>query len=285
MTVVIGAKYPWGDLCELPPIRTNISEAIILASDSRISKTLANSSTVPISDLGAKLFPIGNDAASVYAGFSKAGELCLDELRCKLSKQTNPTSALSCQIARETFESVYRHLITSHCLSPEKAPLYILIGTCNKHGHAELISFSYSNGFKPEHITGLKMIAWPNTAKTFKKLMEKSIREKVDEELALRKRYPQIPMADWVPMPIEAGHMSIMIGAILDGIIEKGDDVTIGGPIQCALITHKGVSLPAISSTTDPTNEGPGWTQKTANRSALKTVTGVSNFGLFSLSD
>jgi len=285
MTIAVGAKYPWGDLKRLPPPGSNIPEAVILASDSRISQKLSGH-FVPKSDSGTKLIQLGNDAAAVYAGFSKAGELCLDELRCKLSKQDNPNSARSRKIAQETFQKVYRHQIASMKLRPDDAPLYIILGACNKRGQAELYRFRYNAGFIPESITGLKAIGWENTVSVFNELLQNELQKQVEKELSLRRKYPQVPMASCVPMPVKDAHVAILIAAILNKVIESGSDTTIGGMIQCVLITTEGVSFPGISSTTDPSNEGPGWTRVTASPNELRTETGIPGiFGCYHLSD
>ena len=137
MTVAVGAKYPWGDLCRLPPPESNISEAVILASDSRFSRKSGSSYTT-VSDVGTKLFPLGKDFAAVYAGISAIGELCLDELRWKLSKETSPNSLRSRRIAEQTFRAIYRHKLASARLRAEENPLYILLGACTNTGSAEL---------------------------------------------------------------------------------------------------------------------------------------------------
>jgi len=78
----------------------------------------------------------------------------------------------------------------------------------------------------------------------------------------------------------------MLVTAILDRIIEANSDATIGGMIQCAVITSKGVILPEISYSPDPTNEGPGWTRATARPCELIRVTNVSGrFGLHSLEE
>lgn len=281
MTLAIGAKYPWGDLNKLPPIGTKISEAVILVSDSRFSGKLS-SGYVTLSDSGMKLFP-GKDFAAVYAGISKVGELCLDELKWRLSKQKPSYSARSREIAQKTFQSVYRHQIASLKLSPDDAPLYILIGACDKRGQAELYLFEYCTGFIPEPITGLKALGWQNTARKFYNILENELQKRVEDELSLRTRYPQVPMASWVPMPIKAEEVAILISAILNSLIESGSDTTIGGPVQCALITTTGVILPDISYSIAPAKPHPKWTRVTAKPEELKTVTG--KFGAYNLSD
>jgi len=285
MTIAVAAKYPWGDLKRLLPSGTSISEAIILASDSRFSRRLPPS-YVPISNSGTKLFKLGRDVAAVYAGISKISELCLDELRWKLSKQKNPNSTKSRKIAQDTLKTTYRHHIALERLRPDEAPLYILIGVCNKLGKAELYQFSHNNDFSPLLTTGLKAIGHPETTNTFYRLIQDELHKNVEEQLNLRQKYPQIPLEHWDPMPIKAEHIAMLISSALSRIIESGSDPTVGGKIQCAVITSKGIVLPKISYSTDPTNKGPGWTRVTTKPEELVTVTGISGtFGFYSLSD
>jgi len=285
MTIAVGAKYPWGDLKRLPPSGISIPEAVILASDGRLSRKLP-SGHVTASNSGTKLFQLGRDAAAAYAGMSKAGELCLDELRWRLSKQKNPNSTRSKEIAQETLQFVYKHQIALEKLRPDDAPLYILIGACDKRGQAELYLFSYETGFKPQPINGLRALGWPETVSTFDKLLKNELHKNIEQELSLRRKYPQVPMAYSVPMPIKAEHVAILFTEILSRMIESGSDTTIGGMIQCAVISSEGLSLTEIAYSPDPTNEGPGWTRVTAKPEELVTVTGISGmFGFYTLSD
>jgi hypothetical protein len=286
MTIAVGAKYPWGDLSRLLPSGTSISEAIILASDSRFSRRLPSGPFFPSSNSGTKLFKLGRDVAAVYAGISRIGELCIDELRWKLSKQRNPNSTKSRELAQDTLKTTYRHHIALERLHPDEAPLYILIGACSKLGKAELYQFSHNNEFAPLPTAGLKAIGHPETTNTFYQLIQDDLNKKVEEQLNLRQKYPQIPFEHWSPMPIKAEHIAILISAALSRIIESGSDHTVGGKIQCAVITNKGIILPEISYSTDPTNKGPGWTRVTTKPKELVTVTGISGtFGFHSLSD
>lgn len=282
MTLAIGAKYPWDELNKLLPPNSNLPEAVILASDSRFSRKLP-CGYVPSSNIGTKLFKLGRDAGAVYAGISEVGEKCLDELRWKLSRQRTPNSRQSRELAKRTFQDVYKHYLATERLKPDDAPLYILIGTCDTRGQAELYRFSYAANFNPEPITGLKALGWPDTVSRFDNLLKNELQKKVEGELSLRRRYPQIPIATWVPMPIKADHVAILMVASLNNIIESGSDKTVGGMVQCAVITSEGISLPEISSTTNGTNKGPGWTRVTARPEELITVTGM--FSFYNLSD
>lgn len=285
MTIAVALKYPWGDLNRLPPPNSKIPEAVILASDSRISRK-EPSGYLRAWDVGTKLFKLTRDAAGVYAGMSQAGELCFAELMRRLSKQKMRTSARSAEIAEETFKAVYRHQIAQEKLEPDDAPLYVLIGACDRRGQAELYYFSYRTGFKAEAITDARALGWQHTVDRFRQLLTTELRDNVERELSLRERFPQVPMASLVPMPIKAEHVMILINSILFRVIESGSDPTIGGMLQCGLVTAEGVSLPEISYSPDPTNEGPGWTRATAKPHELRTVTGTPGvFGSYDLTD
>ncbi len=88
-------------------------------------------------------------------------------------------------------------------------------------------------------------------------------------------------------MTVEAWHVAILVSSRISSIIESGCDKTMGGMVQCALITAEECSfLPEISYTTDPSNEGPGWTRITARPDELRTVTVTSGtFGSYDISD
>jgi hypothetical protein len=107
------------------------------------------------------------------------------------------------------------------------------------------------------------------------KEIQKNVQKNVDDVLSVRSRYSHIP-ASWMPMPILPEEIATLVTAVLSGIIERGFDKTIGGKIQCAIITSKGVAFPQISYSPDPTNEGPGWTRATAEAGELKRFTTVS---------
>ena len=107
----------------------------------------------------------------------------------------------------------------------------------------------------------------------------------MEKELSLRRRWPTIPIADLGPVPIKADphHVAMVIAGLLHNTIESELDKTVGGKVQCAVITAEGFSSLRISSTTDPTNEGPGFTRLTPKPHELSTVTGI--FGCYDLSD
>lgn len=283
MTLAIGAKYPWGELNKLVGPGSEPSEAIILASDSRWSKWTDRYGFVPYRDIGAKLFQLGIDVGAVYAGDSQAGENCLGELRYRLSRQKTPNSKHSRELAQKVFRRTYKHHLASRGLSPDECHLYILLGTCNAMGRAELYHFGYSTNFEAEPLTGLKAIGWPDAIGKFDVLFKEELRKQVKEKLSLRRNYPEIPMLDLNPMPIKPIHVATFISAILTNIIESKAHKVVGGKVQCAVISTEGFSQPQLLCTSDPTNEGPGWTEATANPNELETVTG--RFGFYSLSD
>lgn len=285
MTIAVGAKYPWGSLNRLLPSGFKIPEAVILASDGRISIKQGSDYT-PLRDVGTKVFQLGRDAVAVYAGISEVGEKCIDEIRRRLSEQNNPNSVKSRKIAQEVFQTVYKNNLALTKVSPDDAPLYFLIGACNKRGQAELYKASYDSDFRLKPVSGLNVVAWPDTKKSFISFLSGELNKKVGKELSLRKRFPQIPIASWVPMPIKTEHVAIIIVAILSRIIETGMDQFIGGKVQYAIVTNEGVTFREVSSTPNGTNKGPGWTRATANQKELKSVTGISGlFSFYHLSD
>jgi hypothetical protein len=285
MTIAVGVKYPWGNLNRLLPSGVRIPEAIILASDCRISKKQGGD-YIPERDTGTKLFQLGRDSAAVYAGMSKIGEKCIDELRRRLSKQPHPNSINSREITQEVFRTVYNRNLASKGVNKDDSPLCVLIGACNKRGQAELYKCSHISNFTLEPVSGLNVLAWPGTEKSFDNFLNDELNKQVENELSLRKRFPEIPMVSWVPMPIKPEHVAILIVSTLSRIIKTGADKTIGGMVQCAVVTSEGVTFSEISSTPNGTNQGPGWTRATANQDELESVTGISGlFSFYHLSD
>lgn len=285
MTIAVGIKYPWGELNRLMPAGIDVSEAIILATDSRFSKRLADWYT-PAAESGTKLVQLGSDCAAVYAGDCNIAERCLDELRYNLPKETNYISPRSQMIAQKTFRNVFKYQTAVRKLDPDEAPIYIFIGACNENGIAELYIFKYNTDFAPEPISIPEAVGFKETVGVFKGLFRSEIRKRVEDELALRNKYPQISMVSVTPLPILDAQVAMLVTGILSKIIEPDSHVTIGGDVQCAIITSAGVSFPNISYAPDGTDEGPGRTRVTANPDELITVTGMSGiFGSYSMGD
>jgi len=275
MTVAVAAKYPWGALKELIPQGIVIPEAIILISDSRFSRKIPTGYEKH-SDSGTKLFQLGNDVACVYAGDCDIGEKCVAELRFKLSRQRNPNSTTSLRITQDTLNGVYSLEVAKRGLNPNESPLYLLIGVCNKQGMAELYRFSYSENFQPVSIEGYDILGWPETAARFGDLLSSKLKEDVENELSLRKKHPQIPIAQLCPMPIKDGNVALIMTAILSNVVEEGSDPTVGGKIQSAMVTMEGVSYQNASYSRNPINPNPEWTRATPDYANLMTITGIS---------
>jgi hypothetical protein len=275
MTVAVGAKYPWGVLKELIPQGVVIPEAIILVSDSRFSRKIPTGYD-KYSDSGTKLFQLGNDVACVYAGDCEIGEKCVDELRFKLSRQRNPNSTNGVKITRDALNSVYSHEVVRRGLNPNDAPLYLLLGVCNKQGIADLYEFSYSECFRPKSAEGFVILGMLETRTRYGDLLSSKLKGEVENELSLRKKHPQIPMAQLCPMPIKDGNVALIMTAILSSVVEEGSDPTVGGKIQSAMVTMEGVSYQNASYSRNPINPNPEWTRATADYANLITITGIS---------
>jgi hypothetical protein len=275
MTVAVGAKYPWGVLKDLIPQGIVIPEAIILISDSRFSRKIPTGYEKH-SDSGTKLFQLGNDVACVYAGDCEIGEKCVAELRFKLSRQRNPNSTTSLRITQDTLNGVYSLEVAKRGLTPNDAPLYLLVGVCNKQGIAKLYEFTYSEGFRPKSAEGFVILGMSETRTRFGDLLSSKLKEEVENELSLRKKHPQIPIAQLCPMPIKDGNVALIMTAILGNVVEEGSDPTIGGRIQSAMVTMEGVSYQNASYSRNPINPNPEWTRATADYANLITITDIS---------
>jgi len=276
MTIAIGSKYPWGSFSQIFPAGMRMAEAVIMLSDTRFSKKVRGKHE-KVTDRGTKLFIIGNDCCMVYAGASMIAEICVDELRRKLSEQQQPNSATSLSIAQQTFKEVYEREVASMSLVARDTPLYILVGACNNQGRAELYHFSYSNRFLPEMVTGMKALGWPETITEFNNLLNTLADKQLGNKLSFRHQQPEISPASWLPVVLfQAEEAAMAFAGTLNRIIVTGCDKTIGGMIQCAIITKKGISLPSISYSTKPASPSPEWRRVTARPDELMTVTDVS---------
>jgi hypothetical protein len=275
MTVAVAAKYPWGVLKELIPQGVVVPEAIILISDSRFSRKIPTGYD-KLSDSGTKLFQLGNNVACVYAGVCELGEKCVEKLRVNLSRQKNPKSADSRKIAQDTLNSVYSYEVAKLGLNPIESPLYLLVGACNRQGVGELYRFSYSEDFRPVWIEGYAILGWPETRARFGEMLSSKLREDVESELSLRKKHPEIPIAQLCPMPIKDGNVAVIMTALLSDVVEEGSDATIGGKLQSAMVTTEGVSFMGASYSRNPINPNPEWTRITADYANLTTIRGIS---------
>lgn len=273
MTIAIGSKYPWGSFSQIFPAGIRMAEAVIMLSDSRFSQRVYDRYQ-KVTDYGTKLFIIGKDCCIAYAGASKIAEKCVDELRKKLSERQHPNSTTSLSIAQQTFAEVYKRELAS---VKDGTPLYFIVGACSNQGIAELYYFSYSNGFVPEIVTGLKALGWPETIMKFIEFLNIEADKQLGNKLSFRHQQPKIPPAAWLPVVLfEAEKAAMAFTGTLNKIIVSDCDKTIGGMIQCAIITKKGISLPNISYSTNPDNPSPEWYRVTARSDELITVTGIS---------
>jgi hypothetical protein len=279
MTLAIGAKYPWGELNKLFVPAAKPLNAVILVSDSRWTYIPG----AVYQDVGTKLFKIGKHVGAVYAGGSEVGEKCLDELRWQFRRQKRPGSQLGRDLAQKAFRRVYNTYLASKKLSSDECPLYILIGACNTLGEAELCLFEHRDDFVAKPVDGIRAIGMESAKEQFHSIFKSELKKQVQRELSLRHRWPNIPIADLVPIPIQPHHVAIFITASLHNIVESQFEETVGGKVQCAVITAEGISLPKISYTPDPTNEGPGFTRVTPRPDELRTLTGI--FGCYDISD
>jgi hypothetical protein len=171
-------------------------------------------------------------------------------------------------------------------LAPHDALLYVLLGACSRSGQAEMYCLGHENDFEPTLVSGVKVVGFPGSKGKFERLFNERMHDEVEEALAMRRRYPQIPIAELQPMPVESAHVAMIVTAILSSLVESGADRTIGGQIQCAVIDKDGVMFPEISYSTAPDQPAPKWTKATATRAELVTVTGAfDTLRLYSLAE
>jgi len=276
MTIALGSRYPWRSFSRILPPGTFMRESVILMSDSRICRKESNG-YVKDSDVGAKVFVLNEDTAAAYAGTCRVGELCIESIRTKLPSRSEQILSSIWGIAQKTFHETYT---TNIRLSPAEAPLYILIGTCNKQGQSQLFHFSYYDNFTPEEVTGLKIVAWPETKDQFENLLNNEVEKRLGGAnwyRRSRQHEPEVPPASWLPViEFEAEKATMLMTAMLKSVIDSASDETIGGMVQCILINSKGLSFPGISYSEDPGKQMADWYRVTAEPHELKTITPIS---------
>lgn len=292
MTLAIAAKYPWSNFSELIKMGAPVSQAVIMASDSRWTY---DDYYIPYEDIGTKLFQLGKDCGAVYAGDVKAGEHSIKVLSNKLARRKTSDFQRSLVLAGSTFSRVYQYHQKERRSKGERVyPLYILVGVCNVVGEASLIYFSSESNFKPVFITGVYGVGIREAYASFEEKFMKEIESEVNKELKTRYRYPVVR---YMPIQQDAEHVGILLAAKLEGVIEtetfksKG----IGGKVQYGIVTKDGFQMRELSKTTDPTNEGPGWTRITASPEEITTFRkkfnlsanyqNINKFGIFQMCD
>lgn len=269
MTLAVAAKYPWGVFSELIKMGAQVSQAVILASDSRWTYGNRN---IPYEDIGTKVFKLGKDCGAVYAGDAKAGEHSIKELFNKLARRKTPNFQRSLVLAENTFYRVYQYHKKQRDKQKRIYPLYVLVGICDTLGQASLIYFSSKNNFKPVFLTGVYGVGIEEARVEFEKEFKQEIGLMVRTKLDKLLKMP--PSVRNLALKIEtnAGDIAIPLVAKLEEFITVDKYKGIGGKIQCAMITKDGFQPLDIFKTTDPTNEGKGWTPATAKPEELTTI-------------
>jgi hypothetical protein len=165
MTIAVAAIWPWDYVLDLSGVPSAaLPQAVILLSDSRWTFV---DPTIPrplyYEDVGTKLFQISNDAGAVYAGHVNAGEECLSRLARRFRKKLvkKPVTGMT----KDLFREVYSRHNTKH-------PLRVFVGACSPGGRSELWYFGSERNFEPIKLTGIQLLAWPNTEQVFRAGLE-----------------------------------------------------------------------------------------------------------------
>lgn len=290
MTLAVAAKYPWSNFSELIKMGAPVSQAVIMASDSRWTY---DDYYIPYEDIGTKLFQLGKDCGAVYAGDVKAGEHSIKVLSSKLARRKTPDFQRSLVLAKSTFSRVYQYHQKERESKGERVyPLYILVGICNVVGEASLIYFSSESNFKPVFITGVYGVGIREAYASFEEKFMKEIESEVNKELKTRHRYPVVR---YMPIQQDAEHVGILLAAMLEDVIKTATYKTIGGKMQYGIATKDGFQMWELLIATDPTNEGSGWTRVTASPEEITTFRkrfnlsatyqNIDKFGIFQICD
>ena len=235
MTIAAGALWPWWGEAGMPspPVRGLRPQAAILVCDSRW--TIKGGKAVWHEDTAQKMFQIARNAGAVYAGHAEAGEEALNRLAARFSKGRAKKDQLG--MARGLFKAVYdRHNTTE--------PLRIILGHCDPAGFAGLTYFGAENGFAPEPVEGVSVIAFSESEEAFRHGLAEVIKETVWGGKGGR---------------FSPDNAALSVGiAMYNFVIEPGQDSTVGGGVQLGMVTHEGFKKLAMVTNRAPT-EKSGW--------------------------
>ena len=275
MTLAVGIPYPVEGMAELAEPGWVPSRSIILATDSRWTWQFPDGH-VEAEDRASKMFRVHERTVAVYAGESKLGEQCLDELRWSFRTGRLPSSKLGRDNAQDVFSRVYKTSCASRGQQSIRPALYFVLGTCTPTEQTELCYFSYADGFVPQEVTTYKAIGWTEAVRHFDCLFKRNLRFALNQERQLQEKWPSVVTSFYsLNNQIRPEHIAMFAATAIREIIDNGLDDTVGGHIQCAIIKPTSIDLPTFRYTTDPTNKGPGWTRATTHPGELKTLTGA----------
>ena len=279
MTLAISIKYPCGlvqrALASLPNAR--LQEAVMLATDTRWTKYYSLHNNPTYEDVATKLFTFpDNNALIAYAGDVQSGEHCISEFKANLESKKLKNMTVSLYMTQRTFQRIYHYHKKTR---PRKVfPLYFLLGVRDNLGKCSLIYFS-SPKFAPIFLEGVKGIGIRQACKV--------VEENINQE---------IHKLDNVNIQEDSIHFGMLIaGTMYNLAVRSGEYNEIGGFMQFAILDRKGITLPSLSWTEDPTGKTDIWHRATAQSNELTTYqtkynlgpdyVHVNSFKLYSISD
>ena len=228
MTIAVAALWPWDYISSVMDLSTKapLQQAVILLSDSRWTikcKDPSKSGGVAENHLdgGKKLFKTASDAGAVYAGHVAAGEECLSRLARRFQK--NMVKRPVTRLARDLFRAVYAGHHT-------KSPLRIFVGSCNQAGQAELWYFDSDKAFEPIRLTGVNLLAFPDTQKMFREGLE------AESHIIRPDRLTPLQGFLWLS------------AALQEHVMWPEVDRSVGGKIQSAVIDSGGFTTNVLLS-------------------------------------
>lgn len=273
MTLAVCVKYPLKEIIALAPPSTSLPVAVVLASDSRWTWEY-NDGRREYEDGAAKLFKVDDRTLAVYAGHSELGESCLGELRHRLSTGLADRDRLGRENASQTFQDVYgKYCLLNKLEGRNKPQLYFLLGTCSRNGQTELCYFTCNDEFTPQPYDEYEAIGTKQAVYSFHTYFQQLVNKSVKRNWTTRSRHPQLPIAQMCPVPIRPEEVAMMIAASIQKVIDSSEYLSVGGRVQCAIVTPKEATLLSQRFTTDPTNEGPGFTRATPRPGELESYT------------
>jgi hypothetical protein len=256
MTLCIGLKYPWGVMGGINPPLGARSTAIILATDSRWVFGKANSAPV---DKAQKLFPIARNAVAVYAGASELAEECIRKLKYLAPQPSSSKRTLNGQMVQKRFMDTYQEYVADRRFAHGKPDVDIMIGVFEEPFGGELIRFRSSSDFAPEKTEGIQTIGVLGAGQMFRQEFQHIVKSKSNQASSHISRIKVADVFMWIAAALEKVKAS-EYGKVIEGWTE------------CVVIDKSGVYCPNIKYTTDPTNEGPGFTRVTPHKGEIGTT-------------
>jgi hypothetical protein len=189
-----------------------------------------------------KLVQIARNAGAVYVGHVEAGEGCLSSLVGKYQNKR-----LGSGVIRET-QKLFKRVYSNYA---NASRVMVLLAFCSSQGRAELWQFDSKDDFVPVQQTGVRVLAHlDSTAKALRQGLDSVMNYHLTNPSSPLYLAPGSRLSDKRFLPFELGSddpgKDVGVGATwletaLDAsVIGTGVDITVGGPMQSAVMYSVG---------------------------------------------